>query len=274
MLISCRQARNKLDSYAAKALPSGEMFATRAHLNGCHDCRRLLDEARSLSAVVRNASVVIPPQGYLEHLPTRVLANAEAQSTRDATRRGATYGLSVLGAAAMLAFALFVAPRFTSNWTTIPTDASVSMASVALPFTQYPTFDHPSPTVSPRVQRADRKRSDVIEVDLVFADPPEIERANEPVPTDLVAVGGTESPSSEQGRLEQLIALAPTNHRRATPVEEQALAYSTPDAFAWTRVWRIADRRGGDYGLAYARDPVIRVADVTLPFDAQEGRAR
>ncbi len=73
MPLDCEAARENIDAYALGALDVDDARALEAHLAGCSECRRILDEARE---VVASLALTVPLASSGPALKARVLASA------------------------------------------------------------------------------------------------------------------------------------------------------------------------------------------------------
>lgn len=91
MLLTCREARLRIEDFCDGLLSKAESLAVEEHVAHCATCRRRLLAERSFRALLRAAREVTPPPHYFESLFSRLTARLEAEQTR---RRRLSYAAS------------------------------------------------------------------------------------------------------------------------------------------------------------------------------------
>ncbi|MBT3267666.1 hypothetical protein HN371_10955 [Candidatus Poribacteria bacterium] len=262
MFFTCRETRSRVDGYSARALNPPEQLAVRAHLNACDACRSEVAKAERISRAVRHAMTVVPPPGYMDSLPARLARQAESLP---GSRWGKPARLAGLAAAAALL--VFIGQAV---WTGAPSDSETAHAVAPTSAGESrPTVAKASQALEPRTRQSAAKREDLMQVQLVAAEPREIAGAQ--VSLSPVAMAASEAPMHESWRIDQLIAAILRPRREAARSREESfgdgLYASGEEAVALARQATYDNRRSGYGGLsAFVAGSVSAIADVTLPL--------
>jgi len=209
-------AADRLSAYLDGELPEADRLAVEAHLRGCPECARHLEELRAVDAAARALEVEAPP-GYFDSLPARV--------GRRLSARRRTPPAWVWAAAAVLALAALTplvrhtspvpeAPRTDEMATLAPAPAAIAPpATIAPPAANAePAAELPAEAArdkamaekdaAPKLGRAAREDKDKRRGDRQYAPPP----PPPPPPAASAAVQKhagpwAQSPAPAQGQL-------------------------------------------------------------------------
>lgn len=264
MLFTCRETVARLDAYGANALSAREQTGVRAHLNHCPTCRAESAKAARVTRAVSHAMTVVPPIGYLESLPARLVARQGDTSVS----HGVWWRHSRVAAVAAAALLVILLGR--SAWQQ-PTDMRLDPRVLAPTAVSDggPTAVTGPQDLTPRTSASAEKREDLIEIQLVAVAPRTVTAAE--VALTPMVTRESKGPMLESWRIDQLITAILRPRREAARSTAEGIGgdlYPTgEEAVALARQATYDARTGGLGGLtAFVSGSVSAIADVTLPL--------